>query len=119
MFERNQDPLALVSNHQQTPHHYNTYQSSYNNLQFQQQFSPSQSQYGSIHPTQHYSTTYPFTPYPNAYSSTVHQDACLQPQPIPQIEYTISIVNQQTYLVEFPQIDSGLAVPVFKKGDDP
>ncbi|GJT13709.1 hypothetical protein Tco_0860751 [Tanacetum coccineum] len=95
---------------------------------FQQQFSPSQSpQYGSIHPTQHHSTTYPSTPlaisyptapYPNAYSSTVHQDACPQPQSIPQIEYTISTVNQQTHLAEFPQIDSGLAVPVFKQGDD-
>ncbi|GJU64946.1 hypothetical protein Tco_1246781 [Tanacetum coccineum] len=89
MRERNQDPLALVANHQMTPSHFNTYQSSYNNPQFQQQFSPSQSpQYGSIHPTQHYSTTYPSTPlaipylsapYPNAYSSTVHQDACTQP----------------------------------------
>ncbi|GKB12037.1 retrovirus-related pol polyprotein from transposon TNT 1-94 [Tanacetum coccineum] len=89
MRERNQDPLAL---------------------------SP---QYGSIHPTQHYLTTYPSAPYPNAYSSTVHQDACPQPQSIPQIEYTVSIVNQQTHLAEFPQIDSGLAVPVFKQGDDP
>ncbi|GJS38772.1 hypothetical protein Tco_0563815 [Tanacetum coccineum] len=98
MRERNQDPLAL---------------------------SP---QYGSIHPTQHYSTTYPSIPraitylstlYPNAYSSTVHQDACPQPQSIPQIEYTVSTVNQQTHLAEFPQIDSGLAVPVFKQGDDP
>nr|GEZ73123.1 hypothetical protein [Tanacetum cinerariifolium]GEZ73444.1 hypothetical protein [Tanacetum cinerariifolium] len=102
MREHNQDPLAL----------------------FQQQFLPSQSpQYGSIHPTQHYSTTYPFTPHaitypstphPNAYSSTVHQDACTQPQSIPQIEYTVSTVNQQTHLAEFSQIDSGLAVPIFK-----
>ncbi|GJR32638.1 integrase, catalytic region, zinc finger, CCHC-type containing protein [Tanacetum coccineum] len=100
MRERNQDPLALVSNHQMTPSHFNTYQSSYNNPQFQQQFSPSQSpQYGSIHPAQHYSTTYPSTPHaityqstphPNAYSSTVHQDAY-----------------------------SDLAVPVFKQRDDP
>ncbi|GJU78086.1 retrovirus-related pol polyprotein from transposon TNT 1-94 [Tanacetum coccineum] len=29
------------------------------------------------------------------------------------------VVNQQTHLAEFPQIDSGLAVPVFKQGDDP
>ncbi|GJV34472.1 hypothetical protein Tco_1394872 [Tanacetum coccineum] len=89
MRECNQDPLALVANHQMTPSHFNTYQSSYNNPQFQQQFSPSQSpQYGSIHPTQHYSTTYPSTPHaitypstrhPNAYSSIVHQDACPQP----------------------------------------
>ncbi|GJZ05216.1 hypothetical protein Tco_0538491 [Tanacetum coccineum] len=129
MRERNQDPLALVANHQMTLPHFNTYQSSYNNPQFQQQFSPSQShQYRSTHPTQHYSTTYPSTPheitYPSApylhvYSSTVHQEACPQPQFVPQNEYTISIVNQQIHLAEFPQIDSGLAVSVFKQGDDP
>nr|GFA65266.1 hypothetical protein [Tanacetum cinerariifolium] len=95
-----------------TPSHFNTYQSLNNNPKFQQQFSPSQSsQYGSIHPTQHYSTTYPLTPlaitypttpYPPAYSSTVHQDASPQPQFIPQIEYTVSTINQQTHLVEFP-----------------
>ncbi|GJV82145.1 retrovirus-related pol polyprotein from transposon TNT 1-94 [Tanacetum coccineum] len=91
--------------------------------------SPSQSpQYRLIHPTQHYSTTYPSTPHaitypstphPISYSSTIHQDACPQPQSIPQIEYTVSIFNQQTYLAKFPQIDSGLIVPVFKQGDDP
>nr|GEU82575.1 hypothetical protein [Tanacetum cinerariifolium] len=58
-------------------------------------------------------------PYPNAFSSAIHQEACPQPQFVPQIEYTISTVNQQTHLVEFPQIDSGLAVPVFKQRDDP
>ncbi|GJT75450.1 hypothetical protein Tco_1042175 [Tanacetum coccineum] len=31
MHESNQDPLALVANHQMTPPHLNTYQSSYNN----------------------------------------------------------------------------------------
>ncbi|GJY74374.1 putative ribonuclease H-like domain-containing protein [Tanacetum coccineum] len=103
--------------------------SSYNNPQLQQQFSPSQyPQYGSIHPTQHYLTTYPSTPqaitypstsYPNAYSSTIHQEACPQPQSVPQIEYTVSTVNQQTHLAVFPQMDYGLAVPVFKQGDDP
>ncbi|GKA34638.1 hypothetical protein Tco_0721067, partial [Tanacetum coccineum] len=84
--------------------------------------------YGSNPPTQHYSTTYPFTPlvisypstsYLNAYSSTIHQEACSQPPSVPQIEYTVSTVNQQTHLAEFPQTDSGLAVPVFKQGDDP
>ncbi|GJZ10396.1 hypothetical protein Tco_0545155 [Tanacetum coccineum] len=40
--ERNQDPLAFVANQQMTPPHFNTYQSSYNNPQIQQQFSPSQ-----------------------------------------------------------------------------
>ncbi|GJS52325.1 retrovirus-related pol polyprotein from transposon TNT 1-94 [Tanacetum coccineum] len=29
------------------------------------------------------------------------------------------VLNQQTHLAEFPQIDSGLSVPVFKQGDDP
>ncbi|GKE69449.1 hypothetical protein Tco_1527521 [Tanacetum coccineum] len=125
MCERNHDPLALVANHQQTPSHFNTYQSSYNNPQFQQQFSPSlYAQYGSIHPTQHYSNThpstplaisYPLTPYSNAYTSTVYQDAYTQPQSIPQTEYTVSTANQQTHLAEFPQIDSGLAVPVLSK----
>ncbi|GJT10505.1 hypothetical protein Tco_0857547 [Tanacetum coccineum] len=33
--ERNQDPLAFVSNQQMTPPHFNTYQSSYNNPQLQ------------------------------------------------------------------------------------
>ncbi|GJR31610.1 hypothetical protein Tco_1107842 [Tanacetum coccineum] len=97
--ERNQDPLALVSH-----------------------------QYGSTHPKKHYSTTYPSTPlaitypsapYPNAYSSTVHQETYPQQQSVPQIEYTVSTVNQQTYLAKFPQMESGLAVPVFKQGDDP
>ncbi|GKE80087.1 hypothetical protein Tco_1550087, partial [Tanacetum coccineum] len=37
--------------------------------------------------------------------------------PIP--EYIVFTVNQQTHMAEFPQIDSGLAVHVFKKGDDP
>ncbi|GKC70968.1 hypothetical protein Tco_1116851 [Tanacetum coccineum] len=54
--ERNQYPLAFVANQQMTPPHFNTYQSSYNNPQLQQQFSPSQ--YGSLHPNQHYSSTY-------------------------------------------------------------
>ncbi|GJT37498.1 hypothetical protein Tco_0937363 [Tanacetum coccineum] len=96
MRERNQDPLALVANHQMTPSHFNTYQSLYNNPQFQQQFSPSQSpQYGSIHTTQNYSTTYPSTPCAITYPST----------PCPNAYSSI--------------IDSGLAVLVFKQGDDP
>ncbi|GJR62930.1 hypothetical protein Tco_1505092 [Tanacetum coccineum] len=43
MRECSQDPLALVANQQMTPSHFNIYQSSYNNPQFQQQqqFSPS------------------------------------------------------------------------------
>ncbi|GKC26029.1 integrase, catalytic region, zinc finger, CCHC-type containing protein [Tanacetum coccineum] len=116
-FQVKLNPLALVANHQMTPPHFNTYQSSYKNPQFQQKISPSPSpQYGSIHPIQHYSTTYPSIPhaitypsasYPNAYSLTIHQAACPQPHSVPQIEYTVSTVNQQTHMAEFPQIDSG------------
>ncbi|GJV89122.1 hypothetical protein Tco_1533060 [Tanacetum coccineum] len=85
MRERNQYPLAHVASHQNTPSHFNTYQTSYNHPQYSQQFSPSPSpEYGSIHPIQHYSTTYlstplaityPTSPYLNDYSSTVHQEA--------------------------------------------
>ncbi|GJR55791.1 hypothetical protein Tco_1406312 [Tanacetum coccineum] len=57
MRERNQDPLAFIANQQMTPPHFNSYQSSYNNPQLQQQFSPSQ--YGSILHNQHYLFTYP------------------------------------------------------------
>ncbi|GJV64182.1 hypothetical protein Tco_1475010 [Tanacetum coccineum] len=57
MRERNQDPLAFVTNQQMTPPHFNPYQSSYNNLQLQQQFSPLQ--HASIQPNQHYSSQYP------------------------------------------------------------
>ncbi|GKF09208.1 hypothetical protein Tco_0043432 [Tanacetum coccineum] len=55
--EHNQDPLAFVVNQQMTPPYFNTYQSSYNNPQIQQQFPPSQ--YGSIHHNQHYLSNYP------------------------------------------------------------
>ncbi|GJV81462.1 hypothetical protein Tco_1517332 [Tanacetum coccineum] len=131
MRECSQDPLALVSIINDTSHsqHYQSWiQKISLGQQTKQQFSPSQSpQYGSNHSTQHYSTTYlsiphaityPSAPYLNAYSLTVHQAACPQPQSVPQIEYTVFIVNQQTHLAEFPQIDSSLAVPVFKQGDD-
>nr|GFB44480.1 hypothetical protein [Tanacetum cinerariifolium] len=71
------------------------------------------------YPSKPHAITYSSTPLPNAYSSIVHQDACPQPQSIPQIKYTVCTVNQQTHLAKFPQTDSGLAVHVFKQGDDP
>ncbi|GJT22286.1 hypothetical protein Tco_0892223 [Tanacetum coccineum] len=42
MRERNQVPLAFVANQKMTQPHFNPYQSSYNNPQLQQLFSPSQ-----------------------------------------------------------------------------
>ncbi|GJU20401.1 integrase, catalytic region, zinc finger, CCHC-type containing protein [Tanacetum coccineum] len=51
----------------------------------------------------------------NDYQSSVHHNVYSPPSSIPQLEYAPT-VNQQS---EFPQLDSGLIVPVFQKGDDP
>ncbi|GJY83837.1 hypothetical protein Tco_0497213, partial [Tanacetum coccineum] len=93
MHERNSDPLAL---------------------------SP---QYGSPYQSQQYSNNQSSTPllitYPsNDYQSSVNHNVCSPPSPIPQIEYA-PIVNHQQQQPEFPQLDLGLTVPVFKQGDDP
>ncbi|GJU24074.1 hypothetical protein Tco_1162695 [Tanacetum coccineum] len=117
--ERNQDPLAFVANQQMTPPHFNTYQSSYNNPQLQQQFPPSQ--YGSIHPNQHYSSTYPSQPQFNhssvppsyPYQSQMNH----QTSSVPQIAYQSPQVTTQP-MTESPLMDSGFAVPVFSLGDD-
>ncbi|GJS08680.1 retrovirus-related pol polyprotein from transposon TNT 1-94 [Tanacetum coccineum] len=55
------------------------------------------------------SITYPS----NDYQSSVHHNVYSPPSSIPQLEYA-PIVNQQ---FEFPQLDSGLIVPVFHKGE--
>nr|GEV37349.1 hypothetical protein [Tanacetum cinerariifolium] len=124
MHERNSDPLALVATHQMTKSPYQTHQNSYQNSQFQPQVSLYQSpQYGSPYQSQQYSTNPSSTPisitYPsNDYQSSFHHNV-YSPQPsIPQLEYA-PIVNQQQQQPEFPQLDSGLTVPVFKQGDDP
>ncbi|GJV16039.1 integrase, catalytic region, zinc finger, CCHC-type containing protein [Tanacetum coccineum] len=98
LHERNQDPLALL----------------------QQQFPPSQ--YGSIHPTQHYSSTYPSQPQFNHSSippSYPYQSQMnLQTSSIPQIAYQSPQVSTQP-MTESPLVDSGLAVLVFSPRDDP
>ncbi|GJW47714.1 integrase, catalytic region, zinc finger, CCHC-type containing protein [Tanacetum coccineum] len=117
--ERNQDPLAFVANQQMTPPHFNTYQSSYNNPQLQQQFPPSQ--YGSIHPNQHYSSTYPSQPQFNhssvppsyPYQSQMNH----QTSSVPQIAYQSPQVTTQP-MTESPLVDSSFVVPVFSPGDD-
>ncbi|GJW59161.1 hypothetical protein Tco_0105892 [Tanacetum coccineum] len=118
--ECNQDPLAFVANQQMTPSHFNTYQSSYNNPQLQQQFPPSQ--YGSIDHNQHYSSTYSSQPqfnhssvqpsYPNQ-SQMNHQTSS-----VPQIAYQSPQVTTQP-MTESPLVDSGFVVPVFSPIDDP
>nr|GEV84272.1 hypothetical protein [Tanacetum cinerariifolium] len=118
--ERNQDPLAFVANQQITSSYFNTYQSSYNNPQLQQQFSPSQ--YGSIHPNQHYSPTYPSPPQSNHSSipsSYPHQSQMNhQTSSVSQIAYQSPQVTTQL-MIESPLIDSCFAVLVFSPGDDP
>ncbi|GJW70212.1 hypothetical protein Tco_0127129 [Tanacetum coccineum] len=118
--ERNQDPLAFFANQQMTPPHFNTYQSSYNNPQLQQQFPLSQ--YGSIHPNQHYSSTYPSQPQFNhssvppsySYQSQMNHQTSF----VSQIAYQSPQVTTQP-MTESPLVDSGFAVPVFSLGDDP
>ncbi|GKC29263.1 integrase, catalytic region, zinc finger, CCHC-type containing protein, partial [Tanacetum coccineum] len=88
--------------------------------QLQQQFSPSQ--YGSIHPNQHYSSTYPSqlqfnhssipTSYP--YQSQMNH----QTSSVPQIAYQSPQVTTKL-MIESPLVDSSFVVPVFSPGDDP
>ncbi|GJS56394.1 reverse transcriptase domain-containing protein [Tanacetum coccineum] len=121
MHEHNSDPLALVVTHQMSQSPYLTHQHSYKNSQFQPQVSPYQSpQHGLPYQSQQYSNNQSSTPlsitYPsNDYQSSVHHNVYSPPSSIPQLEYAPT-VNQQS---EFPQLDSGLIVLVFQKGDDP
>ncbi|GJX37684.1 hypothetical protein Tco_0250987 [Tanacetum coccineum] len=91
---------------------YQTHQNSYQNSQFQPHGLPYQSQqYSNNQSSTPLSITYPS----NDYQSSVHNNVYSPPSYIPQLEYA-PIVNQQP---EFPQLDSGLIVPVFQKGNDP
>ncbi|GKE98958.1 retrovirus-related pol polyprotein from transposon TNT 1-94, partial [Tanacetum coccineum] len=77
-------------------------------------------QHGSPYQSQQYSNNQSSTPisitYPsNHYQSSVYHNACSPSSSIPQLEYAPT-VNQQP---EFSQLDLGLIVPVFQKGDDP
>nr|GEV98902.1 hypothetical protein [Tanacetum cinerariifolium] len=114
------------------PPHFNTYQSSYNNPQFQQQFSPLYLQPsqcspfqsfndGSIHPLQHYSFTYPsqhqfnhsFVPSSHPYQSQMNH----QTSSVPQIAYQSPQSSTQP-MTELPFVDSDLVVPVYSPADD-
>ncbi|GJV12185.1 uncharacterized mitochondrial protein-like protein [Tanacetum coccineum] len=103
-----------------TPPHFNTYQSSYNNPQNQQQFPPSL--YGLIHPNQHYTSTYPLqhqfnqslVPPSYPYQSQMNH----QTSSVLQIAYQSPQVSTQP-MTESPLVDSGFAVPVFSSGDGP
>nr|GEX39673.1 hypothetical protein [Tanacetum cinerariifolium] len=117
--KRNQDPLAFVKNQQITTPYFNTYQSSYNNPQLQQQFPPSQ--YGLIHPNQHYSSTYPSQPQFN--HSSVQPSYPYQSQMNHQTSFVLQIAYQLPHvttqpITELPIVDSGFDVLVFSLGDD-
>nr|GEY54130.1 integrase, catalytic region, zinc finger, CCHC-type, peptidase aspartic, catalytic [Tanacetum cinerariifolium] len=79
------------------------------------------SQYGSIHPTQHYSSTYPLQPQFNnssvppsyQYQSQMNH----QPSSVLQIAYESPQVSTQP-MTESPLVDSGFTVPVFSLEDD-
>ncbi|GKA60642.1 integrase, catalytic region, zinc finger, CCHC-type containing protein [Tanacetum coccineum] len=93
--ERNQDPLAFVANQQMTPPHFNPYQSSYNNPQLQQQFSPS-----------------------HTFQSQMNHQTSTVPEVIPHVAYQSPQAPTQL-MTESPFVDSGFSVPVFSPGDDP
>nr|GEV01146.1 hypothetical protein [Tanacetum cinerariifolium] len=84
---------------------------------------PKSPQYGSPYQSQQYSTNQSLTPlsitYPsNDYQSLVYHNVYSPLQSIPQLEYPPA-VNQQPQQAEFPQLDLGLTVLVFKQGEDP
>ncbi|GKA50261.1 ribonuclease H-like domain-containing protein [Tanacetum coccineum] len=123
MRERYQDPLAFVANYNQPPPQLTNYHSQYNPTYVPQQtnnmipqvhsaqsFSP---MYPPTHPSQpqiNHSSVPPSHPYQ---SQMIHQTSF-----VPQIAYTLPQSSTQP-LTEFPQLDSGLAVPVFNQEDDP
>ncbi|GKA03736.1 hypothetical protein Tco_0676517 [Tanacetum coccineum] len=123
MRERNQDPLAFVANQQMTPPHFNPYQSSYNNPQLQQQFSPSH--HALIQPNQHYSSHYPSQTQFNhssilpshTYQSQMNHQTSTVPQVIPHVAYQSPQTPTQL-MTESPFVDSGFAVLVFSPGDN-
>ncbi|GJX24069.1 hypothetical protein Tco_0228514 [Tanacetum coccineum] len=123
MRERNQDPLVFIANQQMTPPHFNTYQSSYNNPQLQQQLSPSH--HASIQPNQHYSPHYPLQaqfnhssiPPSYTFQSQMNHQTATVPQVILQVAYQ-SPQAPIKLMTESPFVDSSFAVPVFSPGDD-
>ncbi|GJV68978.1 hypothetical protein Tco_1484487 [Tanacetum coccineum] len=122
MRERFQDLLALVANYHQQPSHFNNYHSQYTTPWYPQQFSPPTQQFSP--PTQH---VYSSTPQSNSYGAPHHPQEYPTTYPS-NLSHTQPSVTQNAYLpptipqqpqAEFPQLDSGLAVPTFLSSDDP
>ncbi|GJR52637.1 integrase, catalytic region, zinc finger, CCHC-type containing protein [Tanacetum coccineum] len=123
MRERYQDPFAFVANFNQPPTHITNYHSLYNTTQFPQQtntmipqvYSPQS--YSLMNAAPHLSQpqiSHSSIPPSQQYQS--HMDH--QTSSVPQIAYPSPQVSTQP-MTEFPQLDSGLVVPVFTQGDDP
>ncbi|GJT87459.1 hypothetical protein Tco_1069176 [Tanacetum coccineum] len=107
LHERYQDPLALVANYNQPSSDLNNYHCQYTSTQYLQQTSSNLQQ---VHSSQPYTPMYAAPPLPQ-----------------PQISHPTSYIPQNTYhsppvstqpLTKFPQLDSGLDVPIFNLGDD-
>nr|GEV18908.1 integrase, catalytic region, zinc finger, CCHC-type, peptidase aspartic, catalytic [Tanacetum cinerariifolium] len=98
-------------------------ENSYQKSQFKPQDSLYQSsQYGSPCQSQQYSANPSSKPLSITYSSIDYQSSVYHniyslPQSIQQLEYPPA-VNLQPQQAEFPQLDSGLTILVFKQGDD-
>nr|GFC90501.1 hypothetical protein [Tanacetum cinerariifolium] len=89
---------------------------SYQNTQFQPYVSPYQSkQYSS----NQLLTPLSITHLSNDYQSSVYHNAYSPSSSIPQLEYAPTINQQQQQQPEFSQLDLGLTIPVFQRGDDP
>ncbi|GKB26230.1 hypothetical protein Tco_0865631 [Tanacetum coccineum] len=78
--------------------------------------------YGSIHPNQHYSSTYQSQLQFN--HSSVQPSYPYQSQMNHQTSYALQIAYQSPHvttqpMTELPLVDSGFSVPVFSLGDDP
>ncbi|GKA31432.1 hypothetical protein Tco_0717737 [Tanacetum coccineum] len=87
-------------------------------------FTISVSTVGSLYQSQQHSNNQSSTPLSitylsNDYQSSVHHNVYSPPLSIPQLEYAPTVNQQQQQQPEFPQLDSGLIVLVFKQGDDP
>ncbi|GJX36615.1 integrase, catalytic region, zinc finger, CCHC-type containing protein [Tanacetum coccineum] len=120
MCEHYQDPLAFVANYNQPPPQLTNYHSQYNPTHVPQQ---TNNMIPQVHSPQSYSPMYPPThpsqPQINHLSvPPSHPYQSHQTSYVPQIAYTSPQPSTQP-LTEFPQLDSGLAVPVFNPGDDP
>ncbi|GJR59545.1 hypothetical protein Tco_1501707 [Tanacetum coccineum] len=75
---------------------------------------PESQQYSNNQSSIPLSITYPS----NDYQSSVHHNIYSPPSSIPQLEYAPTVSHHQQQH-EFPQLDLGLTILVFKQGDDP